>query len=294
MSKPARTAGEQLELLVSRGLVLDPSERTRLTRLLTTDNYYRLSGYWRYFQAAPHDGDDSFLPGASLAAIERVYAFDRELRSQLAAGLADLEVAFRSRLAYAIATLATPTSYLDRAFYDDELARRGGKSVRLRDELVAELHRELTRSREDFIVHHRRNGRPVPVWAAVEAFSFGAVSKIYRLSRNEDVRYQVAKSFGLDPSRTESALRALVVLRNTCAHHGRLWNRVPTIPLQVPNVLKTDADSSVYRQTVWGLIVTLVWLVDPIRGDRSFSTEVWAHLDRHPDLLDGLKRPHRR
>ncbi|SOC89243.1 Abortive infection bacteriophage resistance protein [Curtobacterium sp. 314Chir4.1] len=294
MSKPARSISEQLQLLASRGLPVSESERVRLVRLLMSHNYYRLSGYWRYFQRAPQAGDDSFRPDASVDAIERVYSFDRELRRIVGAGLADLEIAFRSRLAYALATLASPSAYLDRDFYSDERGRRGQATVELRDELLAELRRELGRSREDFIAHHLRRDTAVPIWAAVEALSFGTVSKVYRLCGNDDVRWQVAKSFRLDPARTESALRALVVLRNTCAHHGRLWNRLPTIPLQVPRALQVDPDRSIYRQTIWGLIVTLEWLVDGIRSDTSFSVGLRHHLDRHPDLLEGLQQPHRR
>jgi len=294
MPKPARTVSEQLDLLTSRGLVLGGADPEVLSRMLTDDNYYRLSGYWRYFQADPRNGDDAFVPGASLAGIKTVYEFDRRLRSLLSTGLADLEVTFRSRLAYAVATLVTPTSYLDRAFYSDETARRGGRKISLRDDLITEIRRELSRSREDFIAHHLQGGNEVPIWAAVEALSFGTVSKIYRLCQDDDVRYRVAKSFALDPVRTESALRALVVLRNVCAHHGRVWNRVPTIPLQVPNALKTDSDKSIYRQSMWGLIVTLAWLVDSIRHDTSFSEEVRGLVGRHPELQAGLKKPRRR
>lgn len=194
VSKPARTIAEQIDLLESRGLRLGAGERNRLPRLLMSHGYYRLSGYWRYFQVAPHLGDDRFRPDATLDDIE------------------------------------SPTSYLRRDAYCAQVVARDGQIVELRDELLLDIRRELRRSKEDFIAHHRRRGVPVPVWAAVEALTFGAVSKIYRLIDDGDVRYSVAKSFGLDPKRTESTVRALAVLRNVCAHHGRLSNRVRRFP----------------------------------------------------------------
>lgn len=42
----------QIALLRSRALPVDGHE-DRLLRLLIDNNYYRLSGYWRYFQHAP-------------------------------------------------------------------------------------------------------------------------------------------------------------------------------------------------------------------------------------------------
>ncbi|WP_176491692.1 Abi family protein [Curtobacterium sp. 'Ferrero'] len=258
MSKPARTIAEQIDLLESRGLRLGAGERNRLARLLMSHGYYRLSGYWRYFQVAPHLGDDRFRPDATLDDIE------------------------------------SPTSYLRRNAYCAQVVARDGQIVELRDELLLDVRRELRRSKEDFIAHHTRRGVPVPVWAAVEALTFGAVSKIHRLIDDGDVRYSVAKSFGLDPKRTESAVRALAVLQNVCAHHGRLWNRVPTVPLQVPRPLQRDPDRSIYRQTMWGLIVTLASLVDGIRRDSGYSESLLDLVDRHPVWQDGLKRPHRR
>lgn len=291
MPKPALTIAEQVDLLASRGLDLDEGRRLRLARLLMSNNYYRLSGYWRYFQVAPHLGDDRFRPDASLEMIEDVYRFDAMLRRIAATGLADLEVAFRSRLAYALAVQSSPVHHLDRGAYSDETGREGTQH---RDDLLGSVQRELERSREDYVLHHLRRGEQVPIWAAVEALGFGTVSKLYRLVRDQDVRYQVARSFGLDPERTESMSRAFAVFRNVCAHHGRIWNRVPAISLQVPRELQVERDRTVYRQSPWGLLVTLAWLVDGIRRDTSFSSELWRHVDAHPRWLDGLQRPHRR
>ncbi len=294
--KPALTIGEQINLLKRRGLIVeDDAERLRLTRLLVNCNYYRLSGYWRYYQRAPHHKDDSFLPGTTVETIEKVYLFDETLRSILSDGLSILEVGVRSRVAYVMGTKMSPAAYLVPSTYSSETATRpGGRAVRLRDTLLEDIQRELERSREQFIAHHRERGEDPPVWAAIEALSFGTVSKMYRLLLDEDVRHEVARMFDLKPEHLESILRGFSVLRNVCAHHGRVWNRKPPIPIQVPRALKTERDSSIYHQTPWGEFVTLSWLVDRIRPVCSFGDDLRVHIETYPELLDGLQHPHHR
>ena len=70
MVKPALAIKEQIELLVQRGLAVplpsDPdcgerqSEYHAVMRLLVDNNYNRLSGYWRHFQANPGKGNNQF------------------------------------------------------------------------------------------------------------------------------------------------------------------------------------------------------------------------------------------
>jgi abortive infection bacteriophage resistance protein len=235
MAKSALTIPEQITLLGQRGLAVprpsDPDWNDRqgeyltLMRLLVDNNYYRLSGYWRHLQADPRKGDNRFVGALTVSDIRIAYDFDNRLRSLVSDGLSLLEVTFRSRFAHYMAINTAATAYRSRQSYI-HLESNGRQ---LRDSLIADIDAELDRSKERFVAHHRSNGTPVPVWAAIEVFSFGTVSKMYRLLDNHTVRTELSKSLGLaDPTFTASVIRSFVVLRNICAHHGRLWNRIPT------------------------------------------------------------------
>lgn len=299
MSKPALPIARQIELLVERGLPVplptDESWETRkseyhaVVRLLVDNNYYRLSGYWRYFQVRPGQGDNRFTAAASVAQIESVYRFDQDLRTLLIDGLSTLEVTFRSRLAYYLADQLAPDCYLDPASYTPGLGSAGRP---LRDELIADIQKELSRSKERFVQHHQARGDAVPVWAVVETLSFGTVSKMYRLLAAASVRTAVSKSFSMpNPQFTASLMKSMVVLRNHCAHHGRLWNRVPEVPPPVLNKFK-NADPQLFQTaTPWAWFVMLSELVDVIRHNTVFSTQLSAHLDSRPDLRDGYQYP---
>jgi len=68
--KDALTWDEQVDLLAERGLAVN--DIGTCAEFLAENSYYRFSGYARYFQRAPHEGDDSFLPGTTFQEIRQV------------------------------------------------------------------------------------------------------------------------------------------------------------------------------------------------------------------------------
>jgi abortive infection bacteriophage resistance protein len=135
------------------------------------------------------------------------------------------------------------------------------------------------------VAHHVAKGAVVPIWAAVEVFSFGTLSKMYGLLDQHDVRTKVNKSFGLPTAAfTAAVVRSFVVLRNLCADHSRLWHRVPEVPPPVLNKFKR-AESQLYQSaSPWAWFVMLANLIDTIRKDAAFSSRLWAHINSRPDL----------
>ena len=59
--KPRLDWGAQVSLLRSRGLVIDDEQQCRA--FLMGNNYYRFSGYARYFQKSPEYDDNDFVKG---------------------------------------------------------------------------------------------------------------------------------------------------------------------------------------------------------------------------------------
>jgi len=295
MSKTALDLSEQLAKLKIRKLPIANDQE--FARFLYDNNYYRLSGYWRYMQVDPERGSNSFVTSVSVGGIETVYKFDASLRNILLEGLAEVEIALRSRLAYQFATRAPDVcGYLNPAQYSDGGGNSAdGKPFEFRDELINAIQRDLDQSKERFIKAHRDRSLDIPVWVAVETLSLGTVSKMYRLIADTDLRYAVSKSFKLpDPNIADSIFHSLSTLRNICAHHGRVWNRVPARAIPVLKELMTDRDKGIYQRTPWGWFTMLAFLADGIRNDSSFSSALWQHIDAYPELHEGLKHPHNR
>ncbi len=88
--KPYRSIDQLVSLMVDdRGLVC--GDRRALARFLRVRGYYHVSGYAREFQIDPAYGDDRFLPGTTLAVIERMMDLDSRLRPLILAGLSRVE-----------------------------------------------------------------------------------------------------------------------------------------------------------------------------------------------------------
>ena len=226
--KPCLEWDAQVSLLRSRGLVIDDEQQCRA--FLMGNNYYRFSGYARYFQKSPEYDDNDFEKGTTFTTIKTIYEADEALRSVLLRRLSQVEVMLRSHTAYVIGKEYGPyNKYLDTDFYVD---------VGDEENVASKCKEDIGRSKERFIQHFcssnasshgARDYSGVPIWAAVETWSFGTLSKCIERggkdgAGNPRLQSQVAASMGQRQAGFANRVRALVYLRNRCAHHDRLWN----------------------------------------------------------------------
>lgn len=235
--KPSLSWDAQVDLLVQRGLVV--SDRVACAAFLAANNYYRFSGYMRYFQKAPHLGDNSFQPGTAFEEIRAIYDADEALRSLLSQRLARVEVLLRTHTAYVIANAHGPCGrYLEQDFYTDAANS---------EPTVESCLKDIERSRERHILRYTaaEGGTPdftgLPVWSAVEAFSFGTLSKCIERGGQGSLADAVATSIGVAKAGFPYRVRALVYLRNRCAHHSRLWHHSVIDAGPTPNNVRVKA-----------------------------------------------------
>ena len=223
MSKPAKTYLQQLELLKLRGLVV--SDEDFALHCLEHHNYYRISPY--RFPFTHPSNRDSFFPGTTFEQLWNLYAFDRKLRHLIIEACKSVEVSLRSRWAYQVAHSLGPLGYLDNNHFSSPL---------LHASTLVKLHGEMERSKEDFIKHHRHNlSMPwPPAWVIVEIATFGNVSTLLSQLRQSSIRQAVADPFGMDEQTFCSLMHHLTVLRNSAAHHSRLWNRCFVFKFKLP------------------------------------------------------------
>lgn len=217
-TKSATTYGEQVAQLQQRGMVVLDHEAAVF--YLQHLNYYRLGAYWLPFEA--DHAQHRFKPGTRFEDVLNLYVFDRELRLLVLDAIERIEVSVRAQWSYQMAHAHGPHAHLDEA-----LARK----PHLWRTNLDKLTKEVTRSDETFIVHLTRTyAEPLPaVWAICEVMSLGLLSRWYGNLKSGGTRRAIARAYGLDDGVLESWLHHLTFIRNTCAHHGRLWNREFTI-----------------------------------------------------------------
>lgn len=281
-AKPALSHVEQVALLQRRGLVVD--DPVRAEHVLAHINYYRLAAYWLPFEE-DHDSH-RFRPGTRFDDVLRLYSFDRELRLLALDALERIEVSIRSQWAYGLATRHGSHAYLD-----PQLATRRDRWERN----IESLQAEVGRSDETFIKHFRARYTEElpPVWAVSEIMSMGLLSRWYNNLKPMPVRSAIASTYALDEKVLESWLHHLSIVRNTCAHHGRLYNRefavTPVMPRTKPQGLRTQLMPQ--SRGLYNSLVIMLHLMDRIAPQSTWRHRLVDLLGRDGAPLGAMRFP---
>lgn len=271
-TKPALTYMEQLEQLKNRGLII--KDEAKALHLLENISYYRLSGYWYPMLTTPKYLH-RFKPRSHFNTAFKMYCFDRELRKLVLGELEKIEVAIRSKMIYTLSHKHGPFWYSNASLFRDR-EKLATSIKKLRD--------ENRRCDEQFVrAFNEKYSDPLPPsWMILEVSSFGNLSGVYsNLKPGRDKR-SIANYFGLDDSTFKSWLHSFTYIRNTCAHHARLWNRKMSISPQrplspiYPFISVTSNNSSLYF-----LLSMIIYLLNIINPGHTFKTKLNKLLSKY-------------
>lgn len=254
--KEPTTVEQQLVLLRERGMAVD----AKLARQwLRSVSYYRLSGYW-YPYRVPVESDprkpvrlDEFVEGTTFSEIAGLYEFDRKLRTLVHDGIERIEVALRTRIGEWIVSHGT-LAYRDSNLFRPEFWHESWLET-------ARLRIERAQQRNVSIKHYAEKYHEFPFWVLAETLDFSDISKLYS-GLPADVQHEISVSFGFEVDLTQLKSKhkksyygqdplarwceQLTVVRNVCAHHGRLFNRHLT-PASTTAFYTIPALSSLHR-----------------------------------------------
>lgn len=270
--KPWLPYPDQVARLVQRGLTVPDS--TTAERFLTHVNYYRFSGYCLAFEQRRH----AFLRGVTFDDIVGAYAFDVALRDLLTEALEVIEIDMRACLAY-------------------HFGRRHGAFGQVaavnffakfnHADLLNRLHEEVDRSSELFVEHFRNTYAEypdLPVWMLTEVISFGTLTRMYRGMERGD-QQAVSSRYGLQAANLGTIMLHLVYVRNLCAHHARLWDRVWSVKPTLPRGQMWRAPSMLGNHRLFSTLCLIQHLLNGSPAIGTFATK-WR--DR---LLPLLAKP---
>lgn len=234
--KPAATVEQQIAILKARNMLVDEELASQWLQFV---GYYRLSAYWYPAREIAGDGQsrtDNFLPGTTFSDAVHLYEADRKLRTLVHDGMERIEIAVRA--------LVTDTICLEplndpRAYLDADRFRPSFHHVAWLSTIYRRVNREYGRS-EPLKHYSEKYGKKFPLWVVAESMDFRDVSQLFSGLKSEE-QFKIAERMGiaiqydqLSRNQQRSVLRRhpwaswleqLIVIRNTCPHHGRLWNK---------------------------------------------------------------------
>lgn len=291
--KPHLSFQEQRELLAARGL--DCGDAAECEWFLSVANYYRLSGYARYFQVDPTNGRDAFREGSTLREVRSIYEADEALRRVCFDGLQSVELALRTAFAHAFSERIGSEGMLTCG----ETFTTAGSSAKPVEDCVLD---DLDRTREPYIDHYsprdsstgRRRYERLPVWTAVEALTFGTLSKCIEYTVDKEVPRAVADQMGVAWKGFTSQVKAFAYLRNRVAHYSRLWNHsvldAPAVPNNVLNRAKRTYGQTSHR-SVFTVLVALDNALEKSGIRTDFLDTVVGEPSMSKDFLAGIMAP---
>ena len=229
--KQFSTIDEQLDILKNRGLIIDDIEVAR--RVLSFISYYRLSAYTLTLRR-----DDRFYDNVHFSDVLQIYSFDMELRASLMYMLESIEVSMRTYIGYYHAKKYGSLGYCDEtAFEDVERFRKFESDYKA---AISEYG-----DKEAFVKHHNDvYGGQFPFWVLLELLTLGTLSRLFK-NLTPEIRTEICKNhFGIiNDSYIGNWLQGCTILRNICAHRGRLFNR------QIPFTIRLGKrDKQIFKE----------------------------------------------
>jgi abortive infection bacteriophage resistance protein len=230
-----------------------------LVRSVSTPSKLSRRAYFILFRGG---STDNLRAGTDLDDVVDLYKFDGNLRLLMMQAMDRIEVAIWAVITYHVAHNLGVFGYADPANFASSFDHTA---------FLGLIRREERRSAETFVAHYRTKYTSetyLPFWMAMELISFGALSKMYANLRKK-LKKQIAQEFRGPAPVFLSWLHALTAIRNTCAHHGRLWNRELAVKPELPKTWKAQGIDN-KRLYVIALIVQTL----PHHGNWFYSVVV--------------------
>jgi len=213
-----------------------------------------------------------FKKNTDFDTVFKLYEFDASLRRIIMAELGNIEVAVRSQMVH-ILSLSNGSFWLEKK----DLFSSSEEYVKTISKIIG----EIDRSHESSIVSFKKeflNEIP-PAFMVMETTSFGVLSRLYKNLKLPKDKQEIARFFGLSGKAFGSWLHSLSYVRNICAHHARLWNRLLRIPPKdYESSQETDKkiwlNNSQNRERIYIILSIIIYLLNAINPKHSFKEEL--------------------
>lgn len=279
-TKPSISVSDQVDQLRDRGMVINDKEiaESHIKHI----GYYRLSGYWFPYKSRDiRKTKSNFIENTSFDKIIDHYIFDRKLRLITLDAIERIEVAFRAVISDTMSEKEGPHWYLDINMFSYSQSEHEELKTLIKRETKIEHHDE--KQVPVFILHYRKkynHPKYPPSWMVFECLSIGQVSRILSKINNSYLVY-IAENFSVPKTLLTSWIHAISILRNFCAHHSRVWNRVFGIN---PKIRKEEKEHIISNNRFYVHALAIQIILKNIYRDTEWKENLERLFNEHPDI----------
>lgn len=262
-----RTYDQQIDILKNqKGLII--SDETITKESLINIGYFSLIGGYKYPFKDPMTRK---YINTTFEDIYALYKFDRELRELTFKYLCEVEMKIRQVVSYCFCQHHgdSQTHYISAASYRSE--PKYARDIAVLTNILSKI--AIRDTDHSYLVHQRNAHQNVPLWVAVNALTFGQISKMYSLLPFS-LQSAVAQEYPhVNEKELEQFLRSLTFYRNVCAHNECLYcfssrRDIPDTNLHRKlNIPKTGTQYTHGKRDYFALVIAFRYLL----SDDSFK-----------------------
>ena len=287
MEKLFKSLDEQIEILKSKGLIIEDEEKTR--EVLLRENYFFINGYRYLLMNSPTD--KTFVVGATFRELYSIFLFDRSFRTILFKNLLIIENQLKSVISY---QLSKKYGYRDKEYLNPKnFTNDKSKSRRVKD-VIEKMKRQIRVNGAHHMatMHYMNNYGYIPLWVLVKVLSFGIVCELYLILKPED-QVSVADIFGISTNYLENFLPILSNYRNLCAHEDIVYEHrtekgiVNTPYHEQLNIPRMDNEYIYGKNDIFAVLIILKYL---LRKDdfRMMMKEIEYEIEKLDGAIDSI------
>ena len=276
--QPPMTIDEQIKNLKNIGLIVDDEEYAK--KILNDILYFRLVKAYS-LNLKPKNGN--YNNKTTFKEIVNLYLFNANFRQIIFPEIEKIEINIRCRVANYFAEQYGVLGYLEAANFVEEVYHK---------EFLEDIEEEIRRnSKAPFVKNFRDNyeGGNLLIYALVEVFSFGTLSKFFKNMHNKDKK-AIANTFGVGYTYIESWLESISYVRNICAHYGRLYNAKLS---KTPILYKEYTRAGIGNNRIYGVLLCMRHLLKNDSHWNLFVDNIELLFDKYESVkIETMGFPH--
>ena len=218
MQKTFKTLEEQINILESKGLVIN--DYTKAQQILMRENYFFVNGY-RYLLMKPNQAN-YFVDGATFEELYAIFIFDRKMRNIMFKNILIIENNIKSIISY---EMSKKYGYSEKDYLNPKHFRREHFKMNKINDVINKMKRQIRLNGKQHRAtrHYISNYGNIPMWVSVKVLSFGIISELYSILKEED-KINIAKLYHMSHEELSIYLAILSNYRNLCAHEDILYD----------------------------------------------------------------------
>ncbi len=273
-----KTIDEQITILRDKGLIINNVDFAK--ERLFKENYFFISGYRHLFMENSRIG--FFNPGTTFEELYAMFVFDRRLRNIMFKNILIIENNIKSIISY---QMSRKYGYKEKEYLNPKNFTNDSLKIRQVHDILDKMKRQIRVNGRQHAAtqHYISNYGYIPMWILVKVLSFGIVSELYCILKDED-KSTISSTYGLDTETLSIYLSILSNFRNLCAHEDILYDhrtqrQIPDCEYHYKLDITMVNDDYIYgKNDLFAVVIIMKYMLSE-KEFRNFINEISYEVD---------------